>query len=177
MADPITVARPYAEAVFRTAVEARALDAYAEALDRLAVVTADATMAELLSNPRHSLHTKLGALEGVAGDLPPPLKALLSMLVDSRRSSLLVPIRDHFHKLKRAHESVLKVVIASAFPLAESERDDLVQALARKYGKRIEATVEVDPALLGGVRIQVGDMVVSASVRDQLNQMAVALSA
>lgn len=177
MAEPITIARPFAEAVFRSAVEAGALAAYSDALARGAAITSDATMAAVLGNPRHSLETKLAAFNGVAGELPSPLKNLVSILIDSRRSALLAPIRDHFETLKHAHESVLRAAITSAFPLSDTERDDLIRSLAKKYGKTIEASVTVDASLLGGVRIQIGDEVVSASVRDQLNQMAVALSA
>jgi F-type H+-transporting ATPase subunit delta len=68
------------------------------------------------------------------------------------------------------------VRIVSARALADSERDDLVQAIARKYGRTVEATVEIDAALIGGARVHVGDEVIHASVRDALAQMAVALA-
>ena len=97
-------------------------------------------------------------------------------LVEGARAVLLPEIAAQFDALKRAHESVLKVRIVSAMPLADADRDDLVAELSRKYGRRIEATVEVDATLIGGARVHVGDEVIHASMRDALAQMAVALA-
>ena len=79
-------------------------------------------------------------------------------------------------ELKREHESVLKVRIVSAFPMNDAEKNELVQALAKKYGKKIEAEVAVDQSLIGGANIEIGDEVIHASVRDTLDKMAIALS-
>ena len=64
----------------------------------------------------------------------------------------------------------------SARPLEAAERDDLVASLARKYGRKVEASVEIDASLIGGARVHVGDEVINASVRDALAQMAIALA-
>ena len=66
--------------------------------------------------------------------------------------------------------------ITSAQPLTDSQRADIVSALERRYGKKVEAELDVDPQLLGGARVQVGDQVIHASVRDALAQMAAALT-
>jgi F-type H+-transporting ATPase subunit delta len=66
--------------------------------------------------------------------------------------------------------------ITSAQPLTDAQRNDIVSALERRYGKKVEAELDVDPQLLGGARVQVGDQVINASVRDALAQMAAALT-
>jgi len=177
MAELATLARPYAEASFRTALESRDLAGWAGALAVAGAIAADAKMAELLGNPRLARAQKLEVFFGVGGDrLTAPVRNLVTILVEGTRASLLPEIAVQFDALKRAHESVLKARIVSALPLADAERDDLVAALAGKYGRRIEATVEVDPGLIGGARVHVGDEVIHASMRDALAQMAAALA-
>ena len=177
MAEIATLARPYAEASFRTALESRDLAGWSGGLELAGAIAADARMADLLGNPRLTRAQKLDLFFGVGGErLAAPVRNLVTILVDGARASLLPEIAAQFDALKRAHESVLKVRIVSAMPLAEAERNDLVAELSRKYGRRIEATVEVDGALIGGARVHVGDEVIHASMRDALAQMAVALS-
>lgn len=177
MAELATVARPYAEAVFRSAQEQGQLGAFSDMLKLAAAIASDARMSDLLANPKHPLKTKLDAVFGVAGDkFAPAVKNLVTMLIEARRSTLLVPVSEQFESLKRDAESVLKAHITSAFPMSDAEKADMVAALTKKYGKRVEAEVSVDATLLGGARVQIGDQVVSGSVRDQLNQMASALT-
>ena len=78
--------------------------------------------------------------------------------------------------LQREHDGVVKAVITSAFPLSDTDKASLVEGLAKKYGKRVEAEVKVDASLIGGARVQVGDDVIHASVRDTLDKMATALA-
>jgi F-type H+-transporting ATPase subunit delta len=134
-------------------------------------------MAGLLGNPRLTRAQKLELFFGVGGDkLSAPVRNLVTILVDGARALLLPEVADQFEALRRVHESVLKVRIVSARPLADPERDDLVAELARKYGRKVDATVEVDASLIGGARVHVGDEVINASMRDALAQMAVALA-
>lgn len=177
MAEIATLARPYAEASFRAALESRDLPGWSGGLALAGAIAADPKMAGLLGNPRLSRSEKLEIFFGVGGDrLSAPVRNLVTILVEGARAVLLPEIASQFDALKRAHESVLKVRIVSAMPLADADRDDLVAELSRKYGRRIEATVEVDATLIGGARVHVGDEVIHASMRDALAQMAVALA-
>ncbi|HEX4943653.1 MAG TPA: F0F1 ATP synthase subunit delta [Usitatibacteraceae bacterium] len=177
MAEIATLARPYAEASFRSALEAKDLAGWSDGLALAGAIASDAQMADLLGNPRLTRMQKLELFYGVGGDgLSAHVRNLVTILVDGARASLLPEIAAQFDALKRAHESVLKVRIVSARALADAEYQDLVATLGRKYGRRIEATVEIDAALIGGARVHVGDEVIHASMRDALAQMAVALS-
>lgn len=177
MAELATIARPYAEASFRSALEAKDLAGWSAGLALAGAIAADPQMADMLGNPRLSRAQKLEVFFGVGGErLAAPVRNLVTILVDGARAVLLPEIAAQFDALKRVRENVLKVRIVSARALADAERDDLVAELARKYGRRIEATVEVDAALIGGARVHVGDEVIHASMRDALAQMAVALS-
>jgi len=177
MAEIATIARPYAEASFRTALESGELAAWSDGLALAGAIAADPQMASLLGNPRLSRAQKLEVFFGAGGDrLSGPVRNLVTILVDGARAVLLPQVGAQFESLKRAHESVVKVRIVSARALEDAERDDLVAHLASKYGRKVEATVEVDASLIGGARVHIGDEVIHASMRDALAQMAVALS-
>lgn len=177
MAEIATLARPYAEASFRAAIEAGDLPGWSQGLALAGAIAADARMGGLLGDPRLTRAQKLELFFGVGGDrLATPVRNLVSILVDGARASLLPEVAAQFEALKRTHESVLQVRIVSARPLEEPERDDLVATLGRRYGRRIEATVEIDATLIGGARVHIGDEVIHASMRDALAQMAVALA-
>jgi F-type H+-transporting ATPase subunit delta len=177
MAEIATLARPYAEASFRSAMEAKDLAGWSDGLSLAGAIAADPQMADLLGNPRLSRAQKLEFFFGVGGEkLSAHVRNLVTILVDGSRAVLLPEIAAQFDSLKRAHESVIRARIVSARPLSDAERDDLVASLGRKYGRRVEATVEIDAALIGGARVHVGDEVIHASMRDALAQMAAALA-
>ncbi len=177
MAEIATIARPYAEAAFRTALEAGDLAGWSGGLALAGAIAGESRMAELLSNPRLTRAQKIDFLFSLGGDkLSGPVRNLVTLLVENTRAELLPEIAAQFEALKRDHESVVKARIVSARPLTDAERDDLVASIARKYGRKVEATVEIDASLIGGARLHVGDQVINASVRDALAQMAVALA-
>jgi len=177
MAELATVARPYAEALFKAALERNALGAVAEGLAFVAAAERDEQMRSALGNPKVSAKQKKELLAAVAGErVSPELSNLLSILVDNHREVLVGSIHTQFEELKNEHEKVLRARITSAQPLTDAQRTEIVGALERRYGKKVEAELEVDPQLLGGARVQVGDQVTNASVRDALAQMAAALA-
>ena len=177
MAELATVARPYAEATFKSAREKNRLAPVAEGLAFLAAVAADERMHSVLGNPKVSAQQKKDLFTAVAGErIDDTLRNLVAMLVDNHREVLIGSIQEQFDELKREHEKVLKARITSAQPLSEEQRAGIVTALESRYGKKIEAAMDVDPELLGGARVQIGDQVIHASVRDALAQMAAALS-
>jgi F-type H+-transporting ATPase subunit delta len=178
MAELTTVARPYAEAVFRAAVEANATAPFGEALLSLGLAAGNVQMSALLGNPKVTASEKAGMLAAAAGgSLATPVANLVSALLENGKAALLPFISEHYQRLQRDHDGVVKAIITSAFPLTDAEKADLVAALAKKYSKKIEVDVVVDESLIGGARIKVGDDVIHASVRDTLDQMKQALMA
>ena len=177
MAELATVARPYAEAMFRTALEVNRLGPIGEGLDFIAAAARDEQMRSVLGNPKVSAQQKKELLAAIAGErLDGPLKNLVALLIDNHRDVLIGSIAEQYDELKREHEKMLRARITSAQPLTDEQRAEIVAALESRYGKKIEADVDVDPALLGGARVQVGDQVIHASMRDALAQMAAALA-
>ena len=177
MAELATVARPYAEAAFQAALDKKTLAQTADSLALIAAIAADERMRSALSNPRVSAAQKKELFGQVAGGrLDEITTSLVSLLVDNRRQELIGSIAEQFEALKHDHDRVVRARITSAQALTDEQRAEIVSALEKRYGKKVEAEIDVDPQLLGGARVQVGDQVIHASVRDALAQMAAALT-
>ena len=178
MAENLTLARPYAEAAFQLAKGANSLPAWSASLANLAAVTANEQMVESIGNPRMSPAQLTELCIQVAtgnAELSTEQQSFVRVLVDNQRSSVLTEISTLFEQLKHAHEGVKDAEITSAFALDDNTLKTLVADLERKFGCRIQVSVKVDAALIGGVRIAVGDEVIDASVRGKLAAMATAL--
>lgn len=176
MAENVTIARPYADAAYKLASGAGALGPWSEALERLAVIVTDSSVRECINDPKLNSDQVYELIVGVAGDaLSAEQKNFVRVLVDNERLQVLPEIRDLFVELKNEHEGVCEAQIASAFPLDDATLKTLVADLEEKFKSKLVVSVSVDPELIGGVRIAVGDEVIDASVRGKLANMAVAL--
>ena len=175
MAENITLARPYADAAFQLARTTGALGPWQQALDRMAAVAADAQMVECIGNPRLLPAQVSQLFLDVVGSVSAEQQNFVRLLVDNERLQVLPEIRDLYVELKNGQEGVKEADIASAFPLDDATLKNLVAELEARFQCRIQATVSLDPELIGGVRIAVGDQVIDASVRGKLAAMATAL--
>ena len=175
MAENVTLARPYAEAAFQLARANSALGPWQQALDRMAAVAADAQMVECIDNPRLLSSQVSQLFLDVAGSLSAEQQNFVRLLVDNERLQVLPEIRELYVELKNGQEGVQEADIASAFPLDDATLKNLVAELEARFKCRIQAAVRIDPELIGGVRIAVGDQVIDASVRGKLAAMATAL--
>jgi F-type H+-transporting ATPase subunit delta len=173
MAEQITVARPYADAAFDFARERNALPVWSEMLRVAAVVADDPQMRAALDNPRLSAGDKEALFLSICGErLDAEGRNFVRVLIGAERIALLAEIRTLFEAMKDADEGLARASIASAFPISDRELADLKAALERRFGKKVEASVTVDASLIGGVRIAVGDTVIDASVKGELEAMA-----
>lgn len=176
MAEITTIARPYAEAAFSLAREGNALPVWSEMLRFASAVVTDSQMARALDNPLLDGAAKESLLLSIAGDrINAQGRSFLHVLVEGDRLGVLPAIAVQFDALKDAADGVAKAVIETAFPLEGTDLQDMKAALEKRFGRRIEATVEVRPELIGGARITVGDTVIDATVQEQLRAMATKL--
>jgi len=176
MAENVTIARPYAEAAFQLASAGNALGPWSEVLDRLAAIAADSQMRDCITDPKLDPKQLTGLLLDVAGsELSAEQQNYVRVLIENERLQVLPEIRDLFVALKNEHEGVKEAHIASAFPMDDATLSTLVGDLEARFRVKLNVKISVDPALIGGVKIAVGDEVIDASVRGKLANMAAAL--
>ena len=177
MAENVTIARPYAEAVFKLAKEKNTLAQWAKMLALLEAVVKDSHVNAYISNPNFSTEQTENLLLGICGEKLDGLgRNFVQVLVHNDRLALLPEIRELFEALKAEQEGVLEVKINSAFPLSKKQTGELERRLKSRYRRKIVTQVSVEPGLIGGVKIAVGDHVLDATMRGKLEAMRNALT-
>lgn len=176
MAEAITIARPYAEAVFKLARAKGALSSWLEMLELLTAVATEKQIKALIGNPQvPSGKLREIILAVCGGKLSREGKHLVDLLIENDRLGVLPQLKELYGQLKAQHESVLQAKITSAFPLDEEQLNKLVSVLEKKFQRKVNAQVGVNAELIGGVRIEIGDQVIDSSVYGRLEAMAAAL--
>ena len=177
MAELATIARPYAVAAFQHAKAQGRLAQWSDMLAFVVEVYGDDVMQAALHNPQLTKDDIQRMLLAVCGErIDGAARNLLFVLVQNRRLGALPAVRALFEELKADHENQVEARIETAFPLSEDEQRMLIRRLEARTGHRVKASVGVVPELIGGVRVQVGDELWDASVRGQLETMAMALA-
>ena len=177
MAENVTIARPYAEAAFKLAKEKDTLSQWAKMLELLETILKEPHLAAYISDPKFSKEQVVGVLLGICGNkLDGMGRNFVQVLAHNDRLALLPEIRDLFEALKAEQEGVLEVKINSAFPMNKKQTGELVRRLKRRYQRKIITQVSVEPQLIGGIAIVVGDHVFDATVRGKLEAMRAALT-
>jgi F-type H+-transporting ATPase subunit delta len=178
VAEPSTIARPYAEAAFKLADAKGALAEWSAALGNLAAVAADARVRAAIADPNQSAARVAGLFIAVlSGKLSGEAENFVRVLAENGRLEVLAEIHEQFEALRNAREGVVEAEIASAFELDAAQLADLVARLEKKTGRKVKAKVSVDKALIGGVKISIGDKVIDGSARAQLGALETALKA
>jgi F-type H+-transporting ATPase subunit delta len=173
------VARRYAKALFSLARETGRVAEVRDELARLGATLAESDeLRAVLLQPLHPATQRRAVLAAVADRLgaSPLLRNFLSFLVDQRRLVDWLEIETEYERLADVAAGVTHARVTSAAPLTDAQRQRLQRALEQKSGGRIELEVAVDPALVGGVVAQVGDLVYDGSLRTQLRQLRASLA-
>lgn len=178
MAEPSTVARPYAEAAFKLAEALNALPKWSEMLAALALVATDERVQRAVADPARSDAQVAGVFIAIlSGKLTGEAENLLRVLAENDRIGLLPEIRLQFEALKDEREGVVEAEVHSAFDLTAAQLADLVQRLEAKTGRTVRTRVHIDKELIGGVKVLVGDKIIDGSARAQLAALESALKA
>ena len=177
MAELATLARPYAEAAFQVAAKGDLKQATAE-IDALAAVAANAQLRQFADAPKSGAAQVFDVITSVVNmPLSDASKNLLRTVIDNGRLSVLPEIATQFRALVNARSGVSDAIIYSAFAIDAAALAELVAALEKRFGRKLNASVQIDPELIGGVRVVVGDEVLDTSVKARLEQMRAALTA
>lgn len=174
--DNTTIARPYAEAVFKRAQEANTLDQWSDALGLLAAVVQDEQVAKIIANPKTGSEQRIALMLDIGGDhLDQEAQNLVRLLVRNGRLSALPEIATLYDALKNEGQGAIDVKVVSAFEVSDEQQQQLAEALKKRLDRDIHITSEVDPSLIGGVRIRAGDLVIDGSVQGRLQKLATEL--
>jgi len=179
MAEIATIARPYAEALFKAAgADAQPLKDQVFALAQLA---ADEQLRQFADDPKVAPAQVFDLIAGIALQKGVPLDAkvgnLLRTVLDNGRLAALPEIAAQYGALVNASSGVSDATIYSAFIIELPQLNEVVSALERRFKRKLNAHVVIDPELIGGIRVVVGDEVLDTSVKARLEQMRVALTA
>ena len=178
MAELATLARPYAEALFQVASSRGDAGHTGAELDALAAVSADERLRQFADNPK----TRFDQVRDVIGAaMQQPLSGavgnLLQAVLENGRLVVLPEIAAQYRALANERSGIADAVVHSAFPIDDAMLGEVVAALEKRFGRKLAATVKIDPELIGGVRVVVGDEVLDTSVKARLAQMKAALTA
>jgi F-type H+-transporting ATPase subunit delta len=177
MAELATIARPYAEALDQSVSGAEAT-ALLPQLQALAAVAGHPDMQQFADNPKVSAKQVLEVVTGVAKvALDAKVSNLLRAVIENGRLAALPEIAAQFNALVKSRSGTSDATIESAFPIDTAQLPKVVAALEKRFGRKLNANVVVNPELIGGIRVSVGDEVLDTSVRARLERMRQALVA
>ena len=176
MAELATIARPYAEALFKSS--SSDLNGTQQWLDALAGVAGNAQLLQFAGNPKVGNQQVFDLVSDVARvQLPPAAQNFLRVVIENNRLAALPAVAQQFREMKNAQSGSSDAVVYSAFPIAADQLGNVAQVLEKRFGRKLNVTVHEDPSLIGGIRVVVGDEVLDTSVKARLEQMKVALTA
>ena len=177
MAELATIARPYAEAFFKVVGQGD-LKQSTEQLAAIAAVAADAQVRQFADTPKTTSEQVYELIVSVAKvPLSNSVTNLLKAVIDNGRLAALPEVAAQFHALASARSGVSDAVVYSAYAIDDAQLAEVLVALERRFGRKLSGRVEIEPELIGGIRVVVGDEVLDTSVKARLEQMKVALTA
>ncbi len=175
MAELATIARPYADALFKASTSD--LNGSERWLEELSVIAASPELQSFADSPNTSVNQVFELMSGVASSpLSEPARNFLRTVIENGRLSALPEMASQFRALKNAQAGSSDAVVYSAFAIDAAALTDLTAVLERRFARKLNVSVEIEPTLIGGVRVVVGDEVLDTSVRARLQQMKVALT-
>jgi F-type H+-transporting ATPase subunit delta len=162
-------AKRYARAVFDLAVEERDIDDWNRRLEQLREVLSDETVAAALMNPTIPSERRMELVD--AASLDPDAANLAKLLIDSKRVKEIDGIVVEFQRLADEAAGRVHATVTTAVELRREDSDRVASQLSQRLGKEVSMRVEVDPRILGGLKLQYGDRLIDASVATRLQQL------
>lgn len=172
MARRASAARRYAEAAFEVALRDNTIDAWRAELDAAAAIVAEERIGRALANPSIPLETRLATAKKTFGKLVGPQALnLIGLMLRRGRIQELPRLAAEFRRLDNERKGITQATATSAAPLTKDEVEALTRRLEETTGGRVELDVQVDPSLLGGLVVRVGDRLIDGSVRSRLERL------
>jgi len=173
MAEAITIARPYANAVFNMANDKGELKAWSELLTVWAQCADNSDMKAIIGNPRVSDEQRVSLLVDIVGDsINEDAQHFVALLAENSRLVLLPEIAELYEQLRAEAEQVMTAEVSAARTLTPEQEANIAAALKKRTGRDVTLNVEIDESLLGGAIIRAGDLIIDGSALGKLNRLA-----
>jgi F-type H+-transporting ATPase subunit delta len=178
MSDSTTIARPYAKAIFESALAEKKLAEWSAALMTLAQATLNPDAAQFIENPASTIEQHIQLLQGLfKSGANESINNLISLLATNKRLMLLPEISALYEALRAEQEKTLDVDVSSFSDLSAAQQERLIASLSQRLQRKVSLKISIDPSLLGGAIIRAGDLVIDGSVRGKLNKLSTGLAA
>ena len=173
MSELTTLARPYAKAAFGFALDEKCLDSWSDMLSFLSLVSKNDDITTILDSPSITREKAAEVVLSLAeGQIDDKGKNFVRLLADNGRLELLPEILTLFEHHKTEYEKTVDVDLTSAIELSDQQLTELAEKLTGKLGRKVNINCEIDPKVMGGLVIRAGDLVIDASIRGKLNELA-----
>lgn len=168
---PSTTARRYAEAAFAVARNDNAVDLWLRDLQSVSEALSDPQVADYFKDPKITRDEKLATIGKIFGNAHPHVTNLLRLLVAQQRMTLAPAIAREFLNLYRESKGIAEAFVTVARPVSDSEQKEIAQRLETSTGKQVDIHIQVDPTILGGIIVRMGDRLIDASVAGRLQRL------
>jgi F-type H+-transporting ATPase subunit delta len=175
MAEISTIARPYAVAVFKLAMEEKKLNSWSDFLALLNGLVKDKDLSAFLGDTKVLDIDREKTILKCVGDIDKKGENLIKLLIENKRLMVIPYIFSIYEELKASEEGSMEAQIIVAEKPDLKVLDSLIKKLEKKFNKKIDSKLVVDKSIIGGTRIVVGDTVIDASVKGQLDSLAYSL--
>lgn len=178
MAEALTLARPYAKAIFEFAVEHNSLDGWSGMLAAITEAVTHPEMAAVLGSPALSGEQQAALVADVCSSrINDKARNLVDALAVNKRLPLMPEVKELFERLRAERQKKVEVEVVSAYPLTGDVVEKLATALQRRLDREVNIQTTVDETLIGGAIIRAGDTVIDGSLKGRLSKLAEALNA
>ena len=172
MQEKLTIARPYAAAAFRYAVEKGRVDDWSLMLEALATAVSDPDLSRLIGHPKITGAQIVDLMADILGSrLTDDGRNFMHTLIEAERIEIAPQIAELFERRRADAEGLVTVEVTSAYPLDDSERKRISDSISARVGKNCELETSVDRELIGGAVIKIGDSVTDLSLRRRLSDL------
>ncbi len=177
MAEAITIARPYAEAVFDIANAKGELKAWSDLLAIFSQCVADPKMQSIITSPAVSDEQSVTILADIAGEkMSQDAQNFLALLAENNRLLILAEVAVLFEELRAEAEKTMVADVTSSRSLTPEQSQKISDALKQRFNRDVTLNTSVDESLLGGAIIRAGDLIIDGSALGKLNRLEKAIN-
>jgi F-type H+-transporting ATPase subunit delta len=161
----------YAQAAFELALEKKDLESWQTGLEKIAELTADEAFLGVMENPKVPFETKKKVLKELLGEINPLTLNLAFLLASKDGLRLAADVAKQYRLLMETHQGIERARITTAVPLTEKDRDVIFRRLGEMVSRKVLLETQVDPSVIGGLVVRIGDTLIDGSVRQNLETL------